>query len=104
LAVPKLTFPESVAVPPPVLFVAANTPETLETDDCAAVVRYAPADCRAVVMFDASPNVIEDPFVEADRLDPTLRLIAPEDPLTLLTYAVGFVYEKLAAIALPADV
>lgn len=42
-------------------------------------------------MFDASPNVMLDPFVDAERLDPTLRLMAPEEPLTLLTYAVGTV-------------
>ena len=49
------------------------------------------ADCNAVVMFDASPNVMDEPLVEADRLEPTLRLMAPEEPLTLLTYAVGTV-------------
>ena len=42
-------------------------------------------------MLDARPKVMLDPLVEAERLDPTLRLIAPDDPFTLLTYAVGTV-------------
>jgi hypothetical protein len=58
----KLTPPESVAVPPPVLFVAAYAADTLETDDCAAVVRYAPALCKAVVMLEARPHVTVEPF------------------------------------------
>ena len=65
--------------------------ETFDAEDWAAVVKYAPADWSAVVMLDAKPNVMLDPLVEADRLEPTLRLMAPDDPLTLLTYAVGTV-------------
>jgi len=40
-------------------------------------------------MFDARPKVIDDPLVEDDKDEPTARLIAPEDPLTLDTYDVG---------------
>ena len=76
---------------PPLEAVPAITSETFDAEDCAAVVRYAPADCNAVVMLDASPNVMDEPLVEADRLEPTLRLMAPEEPFTLLTYAVGTV-------------
>jgi hypothetical protein len=54
-------------------------------------------------MLDASPNVMLEPFVDAERLEPTLRLMAPEEPLILLTYAVGAAPTD-ATIALPADV
>ena len=53
--------------------------------DARAVVKYAPALCRAVVMFDANPHVIALPTLELDSEEPVLKLNVPVDPLIELT-------------------
>jgi hypothetical protein len=50
-----------------------------------AVVKYAPALCNAVLMFDASPNVIALPTLEEDRLDPVLNENVPVSPFIEFT-------------------
>ena len=50
-----------------------------------AVVKYAPALCRAVVMLLASPKVIVLALLLADKLEPTAKLIVPLLPFNCAT-------------------
>ena len=65
-------------------------PDTLMFDsvtalDCMAVVRYAPALCRAVVMLEARPQVIVEPLELDDSDEPVAKLICPVEPLIEFT-------------------